>query len=586
MGYQALLFCSDEKIARVVTQVFAELDFAIEPVLEPFAAVKKLMAQRFDAVVVDCENEQNASLIFKSARNSSSNQASLAIALVEGQAGVAKAYRIGANLVLTKPINVEQAKGTLRVARGLLRKNSDPTSPAPSAPSTLAKPVPPPPAQSESHYTAPNRIDTLPDPEPDNFEKPELEVAHAALPAPGLAPSVSASMTSSALIEDKLAFAPSAAQSKPASTATTTFDETGTEAAQANISVKTAAASITNSSAVISPASSSTTGSAAAPAPAREASAAPVKEISSKPDIAEEPTVKSGPQIAAPSFSSLTTGAPSFGGLSDTQDEQDSGGSGGSKKIFIAAIVIIAVAALGYFAYGKFGKASPTQVSEAAMTTHQPSQPAMPQPSPAPSTSSALAADTANAPAAQHQVTAQPSASSSISSASPAPIIRFDTNAAPASGPKKLDVTPIHVKSNTTAPTKAQASADESAPILSASSAPDDKNLSGIVSSATAAQPTLAMLKVSQGVSQGLLIKRVQPKYPPAALAVRAQGAVQIEATITRDGSVSNAKVLSGDPMLARAALDAVRQWRYKPYYLDGQPVEIQTQITVNFKAD
>ena len=125
MGYQALLFCPDEKLARVVSQVFTELDFAVEPVHEPFAAVKRLMAQRYDAIVVDCENEQNASLLFKSARNSSFNQSSLAIALVEGQAGVAKAYRIGANLVLTKPINVEQAKGTLRVARGLLRKNSD-----------------------------------------------------------------------------------------------------------------------------------------------------------------------------------------------------------------------------------------------------------------------------------------------------------------------------------------------------------------------------------------------------------------------------------------------------------------------------
>src|SRR5712664_728001 len=129
MGYQALLFCLDEKLARVVTQVFSELDFKVEPVNEPFAAVKKLMAQRYDAIVVDCENEPNATLLFKSARNSSSNQSSLALALVEGQAGVAKAYRIGANLVLTKPINVEQAKGTLRVARGLLRKG-EPTKPA------------------------------------------------------------------------------------------------------------------------------------------------------------------------------------------------------------------------------------------------------------------------------------------------------------------------------------------------------------------------------------------------------------------------------------------------------------------------
>jgi protein TonB len=87
-------------------------------------------------------------------------------------------------------------------------------------------------------------------------------------------------------------------------------------------------------------------------------------------------------------------------------------------------------------------------------------------------------------------------------------------------------------------------------------------------------------------VSQGLLIKRVQPKYPPAALATHAQGEVQIEATIDKEGKVTNLKVLRGDPVLAHAALEAVRQWRYKPYYLDGEPVEIETQITVNFKAD
>src|SRR2546427_8136791 len=149
MGYQALLFCLDEKLARVVTQVFSELDFKVEPVNEPFAAVKKLMAQRYDAIVVDCENEPNATLLFKSARNSSSNQSSLALALVEGQAGVAKAYRIGANLVLTKPINVEQAKGTLRVARGLLRKGGETGKSAPSAPSTSATPPASPAAGSQ-----------------------------------------------------------------------------------------------------------------------------------------------------------------------------------------------------------------------------------------------------------------------------------------------------------------------------------------------------------------------------------------------------------------------------------------------------
>src|ERR1700688_4013170 len=147
MGYQALLFCPDEKTARTVTQVLSELDFTVTPCTEPFAAVKKLMGERFDAVVVDCDNDQNATLLFKSARNTTTNQSSFAVGVVEGQSGVAKAFRIGANLVLTKPINVEQAKGTLRVARGLLRKN-EAGKPASSAMATspattvAAKPVP------------------------------------------------------------------------------------------------------------------------------------------------------------------------------------------------------------------------------------------------------------------------------------------------------------------------------------------------------------------------------------------------------------------------------------------------------------
>src|SRR5580704_10015640 len=142
MKYNALLFCPDDKTARVVTQVLTDLEFRVEPCNEPFAAVKKLMAEHFDAIVVDCDSEQNAALLFKSAHNSGSNQSSLAVAVVEGQAGVAKAFRIGANLVLTKPINVEQSKGTLRVARGLLRKTEAAKPAGSTAATTQPAPLP------------------------------------------------------------------------------------------------------------------------------------------------------------------------------------------------------------------------------------------------------------------------------------------------------------------------------------------------------------------------------------------------------------------------------------------------------------
>jgi DNA-binding response OmpR family regulator len=178
MSYQALLFCPDEKTARVVSQVLTELEFTVEPCHEPFSAVKKLMVQHFDALVVDCDNEQNAALLFKSARNSGSNQASLAVAVVEGQTGVAKAFRLGANLVLTKPIHVEQSKGTLRVARGLLRKGqaakAAAAAPGAAAPTMFTQPsVPgpfPPPQKSAappSLSTAAFELDAEPMPAPD-----------------------------------------------------------------------------------------------------------------------------------------------------------------------------------------------------------------------------------------------------------------------------------------------------------------------------------------------------------------------------------------------------------------------------------
>src|SRR6202521_1000869 len=214
MGYQALLFCPDEKLARVVSQVFSELDFTVEPCHEPFAAVKKLMVQHFDAIVVDCENEQNASLLFKSARNSSSNQSSLAIALVEGQAGVAKAYRIGANLVLTKPINVEQAKGTLRVARGLLRKNSDAASASAASTATLAMPAKTAPASADNSFQAPSRGAAASTPPLSRQELPEFEAPLSEM-IPETRPAAIPAILASAKVEDKPAVVPaSTAQAK------------------------------------------------------------------------------------------------------------------------------------------------------------------------------------------------------------------------------------------------------------------------------------------------------------------------------------------------------------------------------------
>jgi periplasmic protein TonB len=109
--------------------------------------------------------------------------------------------------------------------------------------------------------------------------------------------------------------------------------------------------------------------------------------------------------------------------------------------------------------------------------------------------------------------------------------------------------------------------------------------MGGIISSTPMAVPKVAVqrVRVSQGVTAGLVIHKVQPNYPQLAKTARVQGAVQLAAIIGKDGTIQNLHVLSGHPLLTQAALDAVKQWRYKPYILNGEPVEVDTQITVNF---
>ena len=90
-------------------------------------------------------------------------------------------------------------------------------------------------------------------------------------------------------------------------------------------------------------------------------------------------------------------------------------------------------------------------------------------------------------------------------------------------------------------------------------------------------------IKRAGEVQHANLLHQVKPGYPQLARTARVQGSVILEAIIDREGRVENLKVLSGRPLLVRAACEAVQQWRYRPTLLNGQPVEVLTQVTVNF---
>jgi periplasmic protein TonB len=94
--------------------------------------------------------------------------------------------------------------------------------------------------------------------------------------------------------------------------------------------------------------------------------------------------------------------------------------------------------------------------------------------------------------------------------------------------------------------------------------------------------PVVHQLRISH-MMEGNLLVRVQPVYPQIARNARVQGRVVLAAVISKDGAIENLRVIEGHPMLVNAAIEAVKQWRYRPYVLNNEPVEVETQVTVNF---
>lgn len=588
MSFRSLLFCPDEAAARLVTQVLSELDFTVETAQQSFAAVQRLTEEHFHALVVDCQNEQDASLLFKAARNSAQNSGSLSVAVVEGQAGVAKAFRIGANLVLTKPINVEQSKSTLRVARGLLKK-AQPKATSSTPVSTEAR-VPPAPSQPVPSRTSFNS----PEPAPTRslFITPPEPVAPVATNS--AAPAPAASVPFSGLVLDR----------EP---------EPVTEAADAavldSLPEITARRPTEGPASVIfgqaDPIAAGPSGQAAAPALAPEPKPAELRRAGASPMVTNEPIVSTSTTMPepAPTYQPELVAPPSFSAL------EHSGRSSGGGWFLKVAIVLAVVAGGGYFAWQQprvqqyaqkiVQRVKPSQTTPAngapnseTASASQPSiqPPAQTSPSNHDTQSSAPAPTTASAqsePSMNFNEDIAPESSAPAVSAKSVPTDSIEVqelplarDAKPNSTPK---VQPILVKSGDASTKGAQ---QPTAPPVNLVAENDSALPSVTPTNFELPKPAPGTVRISQGVSQGLLVKKVQPLYPSIARQLRLHGSVQLLATIDKSGNTTKVQILSGDPMLARSATDAVRQWKYRPYLLNGSPVEIETQITVVFNGE
>jgi protein TonB len=99
-----------------------------------------------------------------------------------------------------------------------------------------------------------------------------------------------------------------------------------------------------------------------------------------------------------------------------------------------------------------------------------------------------------------------------------------------------------------------------------------------------ASKPSSDLLEVPEDYADDQVVHRVHPSYPKQARARKLHGAVVLQAIINKQGKVDSLQLVSGDPLLAQAAADAVKQWRYKPYWHNGEASDFQTRITVDFK--
>jgi protein TonB len=264
-----------------------------------------------------------------------------------------------------------------------------------------------------------------------------------------------------------------------------------------------------------------------------------------------------------PSFGAM--GKDSFAGLSETR-------SSAGKGWLIAAIVVLFIGAGGYGAWAtqpefkKFvaweylrtmSKIAELRGQPQTVTQNPPTPASAPfVPPPTPAESAATAAATADSTGT---LATPASAADSPENTTPSAVDTATTKGA-AVRTAKQDTTGDHPVSK---------------PALVATSLP---------ATPTAKAPSSELLEVPEDFADDQIVHRVHPSYPKQARARKIHGTVVLEAIVNKKGSVDSLQLVSGDSLLAQAAADAVKQWKYKPYFHNGEPTEFQTRITIDFK--
>jgi len=411
------------------------------------------------------------------------------------------------------------------------------STPVVSAPKAALPPTPP----AEKPSPTPRAVSTPVAPDSEQKNVPTSSVPTKAVPTVGSS-----------------AFAKAASASAPPSAPVKNFDSVFATPVLAEKSEKISAPKATE-----------------AKTPANEKTQPITPTLSIVDPLAEEDALDPGRDQGVPSFGGM--GSQSFAGLETSKPKRGRGA-------LIAAGVLLLLAAAGYGAWltqPGFRKAISGQylntMTKIGVLHAQPeaTEAAKPVTSTAPIAAAPAPNSTTNPDSSSSDPNATPAANSSAATAATAAPNPTAPNSAT---PQPTVTAPAE---NSKAGTAQSAKQDTTHPSASPALVPASANLTSTAAPKTASSD---LLEIPEDFADDQVVHRVHPTYPKQARARKIHGTVVLQAIVNKQGKVDSLQLVSGDALLAQAAADAVKQWRYKPYSHNGEPADFQTRVTVDFK--
>lgn len=523
----ALLLSPDDQAVSAITSVLEEMSVSCERPLDGTSAAQKLNSQSFDMVLVDCENLTAAQLIFDVCRRGKNGHNPVAIAIVDGRAGLPTAFRMGAELILTKPVAKDQARTTVRTAVSRVRKDAASNDGLPAHHENAASQSPVATMTADRAHaaaaTASPLLTSFADSDPGHG--PSSSTAATSTIS---APAFSSKMHSAVDQSDAPAPTP---KPKPLNSKTKfppSDDPVLAELEQSEL---------------------------------EESEPAESRKPETPKHNSEHSTGRSSrPAQAAPSRLAAQSAAPVFSAYS--QGRQKPRGA-------LVASLMLALTAAGFYTAWNYEPGFRTIA-----------QPQIDR----------LLALAGMAPPAAAARPVKPSAQLPPPTVSaPAPVSPTAASKTPAPAAPATTIPATSTATSAPAPPAAAAEVTAVAPKPETSNPPDGVPATVQNTAPAASSETLlpgessAVILSSKGAEKRLAYK-VPPKYPFAARSRSAEGTILLKEVVDATGRVEGVRLLDGNPALATAAIKAVKQWRYRPYIHNGSPQPFQTVVIIDFQ--